>query len=106
MWGPDQGNNPFGSGDNWEWKPDDRDRYRIPEASVNANWYEMTIDMKQVTDKIMAQNHSAPYNTPANGHYHSRNICINMNGENGPNPYNPTGKITYYFTDVRLCKNP
>lgn len=106
MWGPDQGNNPFGSGDNWEWKPDNRDQYRIPESSVNASWYEMTIDMKQVTDKIMAQDHGAPYNNPARGHYHSRNICLNMNGENGPNPYAPNGKITYYFTDVRLCKNP
>jgi hypothetical protein len=106
MWGPDQGNNPFGAGDGWEWKPDDRDKYKIKEENVNANWEEITIDMSQVTEKIMDQDHGAPYNNPARGHYHSRNICLNLNGEQGPNPYNPNGKITYYFADVRLCKNP
>ena len=106
MWGPDQGNNPFGAGDDWEWKPGgNRDQYLIPEASINNGWHEFTIDMKQVTDKIMAQNHGSPYNNPASGHYHSRNICFNFGGEQGPNPYNPTGKICYYFTDVRLCKD-
>lgn len=106
MWGPDQGNNPFGSGDSWEWKPDDRDKYKIEDKFVNTDWCEITIDMQQVTEKIMDQNHGSPYNNPAKGHYHSRNICFNLNGEQGPNPYNPTGKLSYYFADVRLCKNP
>lgn len=106
FWNPDNGNNPFGNGDNWEWKPDNRDLYRVPEASINTNWYEITMDMKQVTDKLMNQDHGSPYNTPARGHYHSRNICFSLGGENGPNPHNPSGPITYYFGDIRLSKTP
>ena len=106
MWGPDQGNNPFGNGDNWEWKPDNRDMYRVPEQHINTSWWECTMDMKQVVDKITAQDHPGPYNNPARGHYHSRNICFSLSGEQGPSPYRPNGDIIYYFGDVRLCKTP
>ncbi|MDR2040007.1 MAG: DUF4998 domain-containing protein [Bacteroidales bacterium] len=106
FWGVDQGNNPYGSGDNWEWKPGgDRDQYQVPITNVSSAWTEITIDMKQVTDKIKAQDHSESYN-PRSGHYHSRNICINLGAEQGPDPYNPDSPITYYFADIRLTKAP
>jgi hypothetical protein len=113
MWGPDQGNNPFGSGDQWEWKPTDRGAYTVPAANVNVGWTEFTIDMVNgvgsgdgngPVSKAKAQDHVASFN-PQKGHYHYRNICFSLGGEQGVNPYNPPTPIVYYFADVRLSKS-
>lgn len=104
FWGNDQGNNPYGAGDDWEWKPSDRAMYLIPAANVNAAWTEITVDMKQVTDKIKAQNHSETWN-PRSGHYHSRNICYSLSGESSPG-YSSDKPVYYYFADVRMSQTP
>jgi len=134
-WGPDQPNNPYGDGDNWEWKPgwksgnnNDFARYTIPNANINSGWTEFTIDTgdlnnldTQASDpslkgRIMNQQHNRGDLLPAGfwdrnnryDQYHNRTICINMGGERGinPNPHFPNTKIWYYFADFRLSKTP
>ncbi len=118
FWGSDDPNNPYGNGDGWEWKPGwqsneirDKAMYTVPYSNVNTSWYEVTMDMQQVKDRLMNQDHDAsrvPAGFPRKGHYHSRNLCINLGAELGsnPNPHNPATPIVYYFADFRLSKTP
>ena len=121
-WGPDSPNNPYGVGDNWEWKPGwksgnniDFARFTIPNAAINANWHEFTIDTGDLNNldtnaadpslkgRIMNQKHDRTNLLPPGfwnvnnlyDQYHNRTICVNFGAERdiNPNPHYPGTKI-------------
>jgi len=112
FWACDQVNNPYGSGDTWEWKPD-KNAYMVPAANINNRWTHFTVDLKPASDKIMGQSHSST--NPASGHQHFRNICFSLGAEMGPasvgdnkDAYTPPlgTPLVYFFADVRLSQKP
>jgi len=112
FWACDQVNNPYGSGDTWEWRPA-LNTHQVPKENINNRWTHFTIDLKPASDKIMGQNHNT---TPASGHQHFRNICFSLGAEQGPSspvskdayspPLNSTTPLVYFFADVRLSQKP
>jgi len=125
FWGPDQGNNPWGSGDTWEWRPDrDLPAYyaegtgslTIPVNHVKGGgqsgmWFQVVLDLRPAIEKVASQEHGETIggiqSLPRRGHHHFRCIGFNMGMERTPDRISPRDQPLYfYFADYHLSKTP